>query len=152
MRKRTRSREFALQILYQADLSSADLDEVLEDFWREKIDAMLSGDEKEFVEEGKEDPEIRTYAEKLARGVVGSIKKVDGIIEKSATNWNLERMAYIDRNILRLAVYELIFSEDIPVKVAINEAVELAKKYGDSDSSKFVNGVLDKIAKTENKQ
>ena len=137
MRKRTRAREFALQILYQIDIRNADLAEVLQDFWEEKTEM----DEKE--------PEIRDYTERLARGVLEKLDSLDKTIERFAENWEIKRMAYVDRNIMRLAAYEMMHIDDIPVKVAINEAVELAKRYGEPDSSKFVNGILDRIAKTE---
>ena len=78
-----------------------------------------------------------------------SCRKIDSLITKYATNWQLKRMAVIDKNILRAAVCELLFFADIPPKVAINEAIDIAKKYGDKNSGKFVNGVLDKINKTE---
>ena len=134
MRKRTRSRECALQLLYQLDLNCAEVDTIFEDFWKHHDG---SG------------PEIRAYAERLVRGVTENLDEVDRIIERYAENWKIDRMAYVDRNILRLSTYELCRLEEIPVKVAINEAVELAKRYGEPDSSKFVNGILDKIAKNE---
>lgn len=134
MRKRTRSRECALQLLYQLDLNCAEVDTIFEDFWKHHDG---SG------------PEIRVYAERLVRGVTENLDEVDRIIERYAENWKIDRMAYVDRNILRLSTYELCRLEEIPVKVAINEAVELAKRYGEPDSSKFVNGILDKIAKSE---
>ena len=152
MRKRTRSREFALQVLYQLDISDCDLKEVLEDFWEDRTDLALSDPEKKAVEDNKKDPEVRSYTEKLAYGTFEKIKQIDPLIERYAENWEMKRMAYVDRNILRLALYEILFLEEIPVKVAINEAVELAKRYGETDSSKFVNGILDRIAKTECKK
>ena len=152
MRKRTRAREFALQILYQIDVAHSDLKEVLEDFWLDRTDLALSPGEKEGIEEDKKDPEIRGYAEKLVEGTLKNQEAIDKTIERYAENWVIARMAYVDRNILRLSSYEVLYLEDIPVKVAINEAVELAKRYGESDSSKFVNGILDRIAKTECKK
>ena len=152
MRKRTRAREFALQILYQIDVAHSALKEVLEDFWLDRTDLALSPGEKEVIEEDKKDPEIRGYAEKLVEGTLKNQEAIDKTIERYAENWVIARMAYVDRNILRLSSYEVLYLEDIPVKVAINEAVELAKRYGESDSSKFVNGILDRIAKTECKK
>ena len=149
MRKRTRSREFALQILYQIDMNHLDISDVLEDFWKDRSDLVLSDKEKEALELDKKDTDIRRYAEKLVRGVLEKIEMLDKIIERVADHWEIKRMAYVDRNILRLSAYELLHIDDIPVKVAINEAVELAKRYGEPDSSKFVNGILDRIAKTE---
>lgn len=152
MRKRTRSREFALQVLYQVDMVQTEVAAILEDFWLDRTDLALSNVEKEAVELDKHDPEIRRYTEKLVGGTLEKLLLIDSVIERFAENWVISRMAYVDRNILRLATYEMMFLEDIPVKVAINEAVELAKRYGESDSSKFVNGILDRIAKTECKK
>ncbi len=149
MRKRTRSREFALQILYRLDLNSASTEEVFEDFWKDRTDLALSDKEKEVIELDKKDSDIRAYAEKLVKGTFDRLAAIDEIIERYASNWKVDRMAYVDRNILRLSTYELCHLEEVPVKVAINEAVELAKRYGEPDSSKFVNGILDKIAKNE---
>ncbi len=152
MRKRTRSREFALQILYEIDLAQPDLAEAFEDFWLDRTDITLSNDEKLALENDKKDPDVREYTESLVSGTLGKLAAIDATIEKFAEHWDLKRMAIVDRNILRLASYEMLFLNEIPVKVAINEAVELAKRYGESDSSKFVNGILDKIAKTECKK
>ena len=152
MRKRTRSREFALQILYEIDLAQPDLAEAFEDFWLDRTDITLSNDEKLALENDKKDPDVREYTEALVSGTLGKLAAIDATIEKFAEHWDLKRMAIVDRNILRLASYEMLFLNEIPVKVAINEAVELAKRYGESDSSKFVNGILDKIAKTECKK
>ncbi len=140
MRKRTRSRELALQMLYQAELAQAEeLETLFSGFWERLEEAKTPADE----------PEVREYAEKLVRGVIANATAIDQSIERFAKNWDVRRMAYVDRNILRMATYEMCYTDDVPVKVAINEAVELAKRYGEDDSSKFVNGILDKIAKTE---
>lgn len=152
MRKRTRAREFALQVLYQMDMTHADVSEMLEDFWKDRTDLILSDKEKETIELDKKDPEVRKYAETLVHGTLEKLEAIDKTIERFAENWEIKRMAYVDRNILRLSTYEMIYLDEIPVKVAINEAVELAKRYGEADSSKFVNGILDKIAKTECKK
>lgn len=139
MRKRTRSREFALQVLYQMDLTDSAMSDALTDFW-------------DNVGDDGADAEVRAYAEELVQGVLQNRESLDQTIERFAENWEIKRMAYVDRNILRLGAYELLYIEEIPVKVAINEAVELAKRYGEPDSSKFVNGILDKIAKTESRK
>ena len=152
MRKRTRSREFALQILYQMDVAKGDLEDALVDFWLDRSDLVLTQDEKQAVEDNKRDPEVRAYTEKLVRGTLEKRISIDEIIERYAENWEIGRMACVDRNILRLSTFEILHVDDIPVKVAINEAVELAKRYGEEDSSKFVNGILDRIAKTECKK
>jgi len=152
VRKRTRSREFALQILYEADISHEDISEMLEDFWKDRTDLALSDPEKEALEKDKKEHEIRQYTEKLVHGTLEKLTAIDQTIERFAENWAISRMACVDRNILRLATFEILHLEEIPVKVAINEAVELAKRYGETDSSKFVNGILDRIAKTECKR
>ena len=131
------------------DLSDAGVSEALEDFWKDKSDLALNDPEKDAIEAEKRDPEVKGYAEKMVQGVLKELSKIDPMVEHYAENWSMERMAYVDRNIMRLAAYEILFCDDIPVKVAINEAVELAKRYGEADSSKFVNGILDRIAKTE---
>jgi N utilization substance protein B len=137
MRKRRRARECALKILYAVDISKDDLSKCAERYWEDNAE---------------EDAETRRFAESLVAGVTANAAFIDEIISRSATNWQLKRMAVVDRNILRLAAYELIFVGDIPPKVSINEAIDIAKKYGDADSGKFVNGILDKIKKTEAKK
>lgn len=149
MRKRTRSREFGLQILYQMDVSDSSFKDTVEDFWKDKADRNTTESEKDALELDKKDPEVRLYAEKIVKGVLDNLERIDPTVEKYAENWSMERMAFVDRNILRLGAYEILYCDDIPVKVAINEAVELAKRYGEADSSKFVNGILDHIAKSE---
>ena len=134
MRRRTLAREHALKILYQFDITKRPMDAVVESYWN--------------AEETK-DQEVIAYSNVLARGVCGHIKDLDQKISDYATNWQIKRMAIIDRNVMRIGLYELQHTTDIPPKVAINEAVELAKKYGDLESSKFVNGILDKIHKKE---
>ena len=133
MRKRTQAREYALQILYQIDVRKDPEDRILVDFWK-NIEA---------------EPEVSDFAAKLVIGAIKNKKKIDEVISKYASNWKMSRMAVIDRNVLRLATYELLFCDDIPPKVSINEAVDLAKKFGDTESGKFVNGILDKINKEE---
>ena len=151
MRKRTRAREFALQVLYELDIAETqEFEEALEDFWKER--STLTDPEKIALEEDKKEPEIRDYTERLVRGTLEKKPAIDPLIERYAENWEMRRMACVDRNILRLSTYEILYMGDIPVKVAINEAVELAKRYGEEDSSKFVNGILDRIAKTECKK
>ena len=90
---------------------------------------------------------IKTFANRLVEGTAEHAAEIDGLIRAHADNWNLKRMAVIDRNILRLGVYELRHAADVPPKVCINEAIELAKRFGDVESSKFINGILDAIHK-----
>lgn len=129
--KRTKSRERALQALYQIDVAATDLDEALARFWRSF----------EPVER-----EVRETAEGLVRGVAAHRREIDEAIEAVSVNWRLDRMAKVDRNVLRLAVHELLHRPDVPVKVVIDEAIELGKKFGSESSGAFVNGVLDRIA------
>ncbi len=135
MRRRTLARENALKILYQKDVTHRSMADTVQRYW-ENTDEPIHQEVKEFTD-------------RLIMGISAKMDDIDDRISKYATNWQLKRMAIIDRNILRLGLYELLFAPDIPPKVSINEAVELAKKYGDIDSSKFVNGILDKIHKTE---
>jgi transcription antitermination factor NusB len=141
MRKRTRARELALQLLYQADIRHEEISSMLGSFWENR-----SQHPEEM--EGS----IREFATNLAQGTHENLKKIDTTISLYAQNWQLERMAVIDRNIMRMGCYELLYLDDIPPKVSINEAVDLAKKYGDLESGKFVNGILDKINKKELKK
>jgi len=93
-------------------------------------------------------PEIKGFAEELVSGTLAHLEEIDRIIRKAAENWEIERMAVVDRNILRCATYELAFRNDIPPAVTINEALEIAKKFSSLDSVSFINGLLDKIAHT----
>lgn len=127
-----------MQILYQIDITEERLEDILDNFWRSQ-------------EEQRVDPQIQEFAITIVQGVTKNLNFIDERIARYATNWQLKRMAVVDRNILRLASFELLFCGDIPVKVSINEAVELAKRFSGEEASKFVNGVLDKI-KTEKKE
>jgi N utilization substance protein B len=129
--KRTKARERALQALYQIDVASTDLEEALARFWRSF----------EPVER-----EVREVAEALVRGVAAHRRQIDEAVEAVSVNWRVDRMAKVDRNVLRLAVHELLHRPDVPVKVVIDEAIELGKKFGSESSGAFVNGVLDRIA------
>jgi len=117
-------------MLFAIDATGADVDQAISDFWRE-----LPGD-----------AEGRPYADDLVRGVRLDADKLDARIRAASQNWRIERMARIDRNALRLGTYELLTRTDVPRAVVLDEAVELAKRFGGEESSKFVNGVLDRIA------
>lgn len=132
MRKRSRAREFALQVLYQLDITGDSPDSALESFWQAHAEEEI-------------DPESMAFTASLVKGARENISSIDLKISQYAANWQLERMAVVDRNIMRLSCYELIFCQDIPPKVSINEAVELAKKYSGPQAGKFVNAILDKI-------
>jgi N utilization substance protein B len=117
-------------MLFAIDATGGDVDQAISDFWRE-----LPGD-----------AEGRDYADALVRGVKSDAERLDERIRAASQNWRLERMARIDRNALRLGAYELLTRKDVPRAVILDEAVELAKRFGGEESSKFVNGVLDRIA------
>jgi transcription antitermination factor NusB len=138
MRKRTRAREFALQILYQMDITGDNYDICLNNFWQ-----ALS---QEHIDE-----EVKNFTTELVKGVADNLETIDKKISQYATNWQLRRMAVVDRNILRMSCFELMFRDDIPPKVSINEAVELAKKYSGPEAGKFVNAISDKIKQEKNK-
>lgn len=128
MKKRTRARELALQFLYQHDLVSLPTS---------KADDFLRDEEK--------DVETRRFAKRLLEGTLEHRDELDAVIQSVAQNWNISRMAVIDRNVLRLATHELMHCTDIPPKVAINEAIEIGKRYSTQNSGAFINGILDKI-------
>jgi N utilization substance protein B len=115
-----------------------------------EIDAAADADAeatiRAFWREFEADPEGRAYADSLVRGVAGNLERVDELIRTSSTNWRLERMARVDRNLLRMAAYELLEQKSVPRAVILDEAIELAKLFGSEDSGAFVNGVLDRIA------
>ena len=127
-------RERALQALYQMEMSALVPEEALETAWNAE------------PESGAPDEESRRFALELVEGVVEHREEIDGLIETHSHNWRLDRMARIDRNVLRLAVFELKWRPDIPKKVTLYEAVELGKAFGGEASSAFVNGLLDRIA------
>jgi N utilization substance protein B len=130
MGARRRGREAALQILFSIDLAGDPVDQVLRDHF-----AFLASS-----------VEGREYAQLLVRGVRDNAQAIDEMIRKVSEHWRLERMPRVDRNILRLSAYELMFMADVPRKVTLNEAIELAKRYAGEGSPGFVNGVLDRIA------
>jgi N utilization substance protein B len=132
MRKRTQAREFALQVLYELDVTGNQPEEALDMFWGSNSDKEI-------------DEQIKLFTGELVTGVRKQRGVIDECICRHAMNWQLERMAVVDRNILRLGSFELIFREDIPPKVTINESVELAKKFYSFEAAKFVNGILDSI-------
>jgi len=154
MGQRRESRERAVQFLFQHDLNPPEnLEEALAHFWNSQTAQAIAG-EKGRATWGQDVPlpppttaelATRLFADKLIRGVIQSLPDLDAKIKQCAQNWELRRMAAVDRNILRLAIYEMLFRDDIPPVVSINEAVDIAKKFSTKDSGKFVNGILDKI-------
>ena len=131
--RRSRAREAALKVLYQLDITRDPPEQGLKIFFRHHH---VAADSKPFISA-------------LVQGTAGRLPQIDALLSKHAVNWSLARMAIVDRNVLRLGVFELLFGEETPPKVVINEAVEMAKRFGSPDSGKFVNGVLDSIHKKE---
>ena len=125
------ARECALQMLYEMDVGKHAPREILNTFW----------------DMNQQPDKVRQFANELFQGSIAQLREIDHIIQQHTKNWRLSRMAAVDRNILRLAVYELLWTDDVPPKVAINEAIEIAKKFGTKESSRFINGVLDRIHK-----
>ena len=155
MGKRREARERAVQFLFQHDLNPPEnLEEALNHFWDSQRAAAIAderggpatwGQQVELPPASPEEATMRIFADPLIRGVLERRDDLDNTIKKYALNWDLHRMAAVDRNILRLAVYEMLHREDIPPVVSINEAVDIAKKFSTQDSGKFVNGILDRI-------
>ncbi len=137
---RRRGREAALQILYQMD-STATSAPVASGLFFEHL---IPGD-------GGLDEDGVAFASELALGIGNHMEKVDAAIKDASEHWRIDRMPRVDRNILRIATYEILFIAEIPRRVTINEAIELAKRYGDAGSASFVNGVLDRIAQVAGK-
>lgn len=136
MGKRRQARECALQVLFQIEFQEIEPRQALELYWRRH----------------EVPSEVREFAEKLIEGVWRNRSEIDSLIAKHSTNWRLDRMPAVDRNILRIAGYELLFEREIAASVTLNEAIEVAKRYGTEESSSFVNGVLDPIAKSLQKE
>ena len=132
MGQRRRARECALQMLYQLDQTEVTAEEVFGQFWHGQQQAT---------------EELRAFAESLVRGVMARREQLDGLIADAAEHWKLARMAVVDRNVLRLAVYEMLDEGDTPPAVVIDEAIEISKKFGSEDSGKFINGILDAVRK-----
>ncbi|MDE0208111.1 MAG: transcription antitermination factor NusB [Candidatus Tectomicrobia bacterium] len=129
MATRRRGREAALQLLYAIEITHADAEEVLESSWAHALTAART----------------REFTGALLQGVVASRDEIDAHIREWSANWSLERIGLVERNILRVAIYELLFMPEIPPNVTINEAIEVAKRYGAEDAPSFVNGILDRI-------
>lgn len=129
MQQRRQARKVALQVLYQTDMAGTPPEEGLGVFY-EHFDA----------------PEAeRSFTERLVLGVYQHRSELDQLITSASENWRVERMSFVDRNVLRMALYEMLFCADIPAKVSINEAIDLGKLFGSHDSGPFINGVLDHL-------
>ena len=131
MARRRRSREMAVKVLYQADLSGVSITEAFQIFCEH-----FGGSEAS-----------KLFAKELLDGIHAHLDQINSLISQFSEHWRLDRMSMVDRNVLRLAIYELLCRPDIPAKVSINEAVELGKKFGTEDSGAFVNGILDNVAR-----
>lgn len=130
---RREAREWCIQMLFQLDLNpTSSIDTALGRFW---------------VDKKESDPGMRSFADALVRGVRANLVEVDDTIKRYAENWHIDRMAAVDRNVMRMAIYEMLFCKDIPPVVSINEAVDIAKYFGSNESGRFVNGILDRIRK-----
>ena len=160
--KRRTAREMAIQMLYQSELGASPLPQVFASFDVAPYLAGEGGDDDEvpppprgrveqdraaFARRKRQVDEAFRYAQELVRGTEDHRGEIDAMIRAQADNWRLERMPAVDRNILRLAVYEMLFEKDIPKLVVLDEAIELAKKFGSEQSGRFVNGLLDGLLK-----
>ncbi len=129
MGKRRRSREFALQVLYQLEMTGQDA-----------LQALIQLRENFSPDEGEDE-----FAKRIVLGVMEHRQEIDRLIEGQSENWRLERMTLVDRNILRIALFELLRCDEIPPKVTLNEAIDLGKRFGSDESGNFINGILDRI-------
>jgi N utilization substance protein B len=129
---RKEARQWAMQILYERDINPRALEEVFDDFWSER-------------NPGKRD---RAFTEETVRGVLEHQAEIDGLLKKHAPDWEVKRLGGVDRNVMRIALFEMRFREDIPPVVSINEAVQNAKDYSSDESGRFVNGILDEYRRT----
>ena len=129
MGKRRKARELAVCLLYQLEFHPNRCARAMETFWAQHPTS----------------PETKEFAHNLVTGVRENLNQIDSLIERFAEHWSLKRIALVEKNILRLGIYELLYREDIPRKVTLNEAIEIAKVYGSADSGKFINGILDRV-------
>jgi N utilization substance protein B len=130
---RRKSREYALQMLFQWDITHDPIDKIITTFW----DSM----------ETPESPEVIEFANELAIGTIEQVETIDVLLQRHAENWRLDRMAGVDRNLLRLAVYEFRSDAKLPKAVIINEAIEIARRFSSQESPQFINGILDSVRK-----
>jgi len=142
MSPRRKGRELAIQALYQCDLGSASAEEALALFLPDDY-----GPDDDDPGGAAVPAKALKYAQELIRGTLSHLSEIDGLIRGQAEHWRIERMPAVDRNILRLAIYEFLYETDVPKLVVVDEAIELAKKFGSKDSGRFVNGLLDGLLK-----
>ena len=130
MGKRKKSREFALQVLYQIEMSEGDAEENFNLFWQHFTPS----------------DELKEFSQKIVNGVYQHKEEIDTLIEKHSEHWRLKRMTIVDRNILRSAIFELMFCPDVPTKVVLNEAIEVGKRFSSEKAGSFINGILDRVS------
>jgi N utilization substance protein B len=128
--KRKKSRELALQVLYQIEMSEGDAEENFNLFWQHFTPS----------------DDLKEFSQKIVNGVCQHKEEIDTLIEKHSEHWRLKRMTIVDRNILRSAIFELMFCPDVPTKVVLNEAIELGKRFSSEKSGSFINGILDRVS------
>ena len=131
MSTRRHAREWTVQFLFQRDFNANDVERALADFWNGK----------------QSDPKTRRFTEDLVRGVLPNLPEIDAKLQHYAEHWDVKRMNAVDRNVMRLALYEMLYRPDIPPVVSINEAVDIAKAFSSLESGRFVNGILDRARK-----
>ncbi len=131
MGRRRKARESALQILFQLEFDRAQIEKATDQFWKEK----------------KASEEIKDYSSRIVKGIVSHQEEIDNLIQSLSDHWRLSRMAHVDRNILRIAVFEFLYEQKLAPAVIINEAIEIAKKYSSDEAAAFVNGILDAVRK-----
>ncbi|MGB9837009.1 MAG: transcription antitermination factor NusB [Candidatus Saccharicenans sp.] len=136
MGKRRKARECALQILFQLEFTEGELSSVFSDYWKHQ----------------KQPAEVKEYAEWLVRGIRQHQAEVDRKIQEASKNWRLERMANVDRNVLRIAVFEMLYEKNLAPPIIINEAIEVAKKFSGQEAGVFINGILDGVYRNLKKQ
>lgn len=158
MATRRQGREWALQMLFQSDLNPGlDIDMAIPKFWRQQWTCQMEeaegkdteavADSSKSVEDRVAPQKIRLFTEKLVRGVIGHLPELDAKVQSYTQNWPLHRMGSVERNVLRLAFYEMIYCAEVPPAVVLNEAIDLAKYFSNADAGRFVNGVLDRLNK-----
>jgi len=131
MGRRRKAREETLRILFRLEFENKQIEKTLDQYWESK----------------KTSEEIKEYSTWLVKGIISDLAKIDNIIQQVSEHWRISRMALVDRNILRMAVFELLYEENIAPAIVINEAIEIAKKYSGDEAATFVNGILDAVRK-----
>lgn len=135
MRRRSKARQYALQMLYCIDITGEPYSQVMNKFYQEK----------------NLNPSVKNFSSELVKGTSENLTEIDSILSNHSENWDIERMSVVDRNILRMAIYELVYKKDTPPLVVIDEAIELSNRFSNPESGRFINGVLDSIMNTYRK-